>query len=469
LQVIISELLSENNFEVTIAATATAAEKCLGEKEFDLITLDLTLPDISGGDWIKKIRNKSNFQTPIVVISESNIDNANDLMGVLGKGAQDFIEKRVLNQNPKVAISRLKAITNYKTNPVADVYAAVPLQPSTSAMPAKKENARILFVDDDEGVQMVVKEILESAGFQIIIKKSGQEALADLDLSKYFMIISDYKMPGLNGLEFFKKIKALGCDLPFIMITGYANSQEAETCFSAGVSDVIDKPFSSRRLIAMCEGFHQGVTPNHAAGVIKNNIQSLTPDVIVAGASTGGVEALTNLLNRIGPDCPPVVVVQHIAENFASAFSEHLATKAGLKPGDMVPGAPLERGHLYVAAGDYHIGVSGNKMNLKLKISESSPRMGHRPSVDYVFETLASLNGVSFSAIILSGMGKDGAQGLKMASRIPGSMTFAQSELSCGIFGMPKEAIKLDAAQFIGSTEDIRDEINKSLRLLGAA
>jgi two-component system chemotaxis response regulator CheB len=157
------------------------------------------------------------------------------------------------------------------------------------------------------------------------------------------------------------------------------------------------------------------------------------------------------------------MVVQHIAPHFAADFARRLAQNAGLKLSTMRDNEVIEPGCLYIPLDDYHIGIRTTGSELRLKLSQSPPINSHRPSVDHLFLSAARTQKSMFAAL-LTGMGRDGAEGL-LALRQAGAMTCAQNEVSSVVFGMPREAIRLEAAAFIGSPFDIRRQLDQILRL----
>lgn len=177
--------------------------------------------------------------------------------------------------------------------------------------------------------------------------------------------------------------------------------------------------------------------------------------VIVIGASTGGPEALCRLLKNFSKNCPPVLVVQHISSRHAEPFAMRLEKQAGIQLGSIREGSYLEAGHLYIALGDYHIGIRKLRYGRHvLRISGVDPVNGHRPSVDYLFST-AKMLGNQVMAVLLTGMGKDGAEEM-LEIKKRGGLTLAQDEKSSIVFGMPKQAVKLGGAVYVGNLEDIR-------------
>lgn len=189
------------------------------------------------------------------------------------------------------------------------------------------------------------------------------------------------------------------------------------------------------------------------------------PDLIVIGASTGGTETLVKLLQRMPKPCPPIVVVQHIAPTFYKPFAERLAANADLHLGVPKTGVTLQFNHIYLAWGEYHLGLRRRGDAYILEISNDPPLHGVRPSVDFLFQSIARLGkATNVIGILLTGMGKDGARGLKELSLLD-AMTFAQNEATSAVFGMPREAILLGAAGFVGSPAEIRTQLNHALDL----
>jgi two-component system chemotaxis response regulator CheB len=155
------------------------------------------------------------------------------------------------------------------------------------------------------------------------------------------------------------------------------------------------------------------------------------------------------------------MIVQHITSGFASDFATRLASSTGLRLSQMKNDEKLQHGTMYIALGDYHIGVKQFGSDLRLKISQDVPINSHRPSVDFLFGSASFARRKVFAAL-LTGMGKDGATGL-LQLKDKGAYTSAQSEESCVVFGMPKEAIKLNAAGFVGDPNQIRERLNHLL------
>lgn len=162
--------------------------------------------------------------------------------------------------------------------------------------------------------------------------------------------------------------------------------------------------------------------------------------ILVFGASTGGTEALRDVLVQMPPDAPGIVIAQHMPEGFTKSFAQRIDTLCQIRVKEAEHGDPILPGHAYIAPGHSHLLIGRHNGNLVCELSQSDPVNRHRPSVDVLFHSAAKNAGKQAVGVILTGMGKDGALGLK-AMHDAGAHTFAQDEASCVVFGMPREAI----------------------------
>ncbi|MGZ3743916.1 MAG: CheB methylesterase domain-containing protein, partial [Pseudobdellovibrionaceae bacterium] len=178
----------------------------------------------------------------------------------------------------------------------------------------------------------------------------------------------------------------------------------------------------------------------------------------------GGPESLVKLLQNFPKPCPPVVVVQHISPEFSRAFANRLAQLSGLIFNEIDDAQPLQPNSLYVATGDYHLHLVEKQGRFFLQKNDEPKVNGHRPSVDVLFNSAAKLP-VDTLSVLLTGMGKDGAEGLLNLALTNRSFTLAQDEKSSVVFGMPKKAIELGAACFVGDLPAIRAEILNRLNI----
>jgi two-component system chemotaxis response regulator CheB len=170
--------------------------------------------------------------------------------------------------------------------------------------------------------------------------------------------------------------------------------------------------------------------------------------LIVLGASTGGTDAIAQLLAGLDGDVPPMVLVQHMPREHTKRFADRLNRLTSLDVVEAVDGQPLRSNQVLVAPGGRHVQLEASGGVIRVAVRDAARTGPHTPSVDELFHAAARLRDVDISAVILTGMGADGADGMS-ALRDAGAMTIAQDEASCAVFGMPREAIKRGAAQFV--------------------
>lgn len=166
------------------------------------------------------------------------------------------------------------------------------------------------------------------------------------------------------------------------------------------------------------------------------------------GASTGGTEALRIFLTAMPPDCPPIVIAQHMPEVFTRAFADRLDKECLIRVQEARDGESLRPGEALIAPGNFHTLVERTSSGLRVKVVSGDLVSRHRPSVDVLFRSVAASAGSSAIGIIMTGMGNDGAQGM-LEMKNAGAITIAQDEASCVVFGMPREAIAKGAVDFI--------------------
>lgn len=180
-----------------------------------------------------------------------------------------------------------------------------------------------------------------------------------------------------------------------------------------------------------------------------------TTDTIVAiGASTGGTEAIRELLEVLPPTMPPIVITQHMPEKFTQSFAERLNGRCRIVVKEAEDGDSVLPGHALIARGNYHMTLTRSGARYRVRLNQGPPVNRHRPSVDVLFQSVAQYAGGNSVGVILTGMGGDGARGL-LAMKQAGAYTVAQDERTCVVFGMPKEAIKLGGVEKILPLADI--------------
>ncbi len=338
-----------------------------------------------------------------------------------------------------------------------------------------KSPAKVLVIDDSATIRGQLMKLFGKSPLLATSVGSADEATKFLDGESVDLITLDLHMPGQSGQSWLRAQREKGMRIPVIILSGASPAEAVEVlgALESGAQDYIDKSSLHKnsadvlqRIKEIAEQYRS--TKIKRKGAVtksdKSALKLVRPDLILIGASTGGTEALSKMLKGMPANCPPVVVTQHITPAFAGQFAKRLASVSGLTLAESKDGVELQNNHLYMAWDDYHVGVAERAGKYVLKVSHDGPVNRHRPSVDYLFRTGAAIKTSRIMALILTGMGADGAQGLLELQR-KGCMTMAQDEESCVVFGMPKEAIALGAAGFIGNPSDLREQLNKVIKM----
>ena len=337
---------------------------------------------------------------------------------------------------------------------------------------------KLLVIDDFSVIRAAIKSALSDGNFAIDEASSAEQATELLKDKQYDLITLDINMPGETGTDWLKRQRAQGLKTPIVIISS-TESKEAEQVFGAlseGAQDYISKEVLYKNRSEFVATINALIYSDQNRSISKQNRSNTSlartsqpemkysPEVIVIGSSTGGPDALWNLLKNLKGDFAPIVIVQHISHQFSEHFATTLKRVSGLEVRGNVDGEYLKRNHIYVARGDYHLVVKSSDRGLYIVHDQSAVTNGFRPSVDILFNSVAQIV-EPVQAIILTGMGADGAWGMKQIHRRANSHTIAQSEESCIVFGMPKEAIEMGGVHFVGDILDIRKQIENASQL----
>jgi two-component system chemotaxis response regulator CheB len=331
---------------------------------------------------------------------------------------------------------------------------------------------RVLIVDDSAVVRQVLSEILSSDPQIEVIGTAGDPFVAADRIAEQLpdVITLDIEMPRMDGLTFLQKIMTQH-PIPVVICSSLAEDKAQSTlkALEYGAVDIITKPrFGTKQFledsrITLCQAvkaaagaqlhkLHPGhtVEPKLTADAILSQgtkaMLETTEKVVVIGASTGGTEALKTLLEALPADCPGIVIVQHMPELFTRAFAKRLDSLCRISVKEAETNDTVLRGQALIAPGNHHTLIKRSGARYYVEIKDGPLVCRHRPSVDVLFRSAARYAGQNAVAIILTGMGDDGARGM-LEMKNAGAMTIAQDEASCVVFGMPKEAIKCGAVQ----------------------
>lgn len=338
--------------------------------------------------------------------------------------------------------------------------------------PKKVEDkvVNVLIVDDSKTIRNLLTKVLsKSERINVVAtaeKPSDVEAL--IKEHKPDVITLDIHMPEMNGVELLKKIYPK-YRIPTIMITS-VSLEEGPLVLEAlesGAFDYIQKPkIEELGVVAplMIEKVLEASkfkTNRRSSSSIVNRTKSVFNQdcTIVIGSSTGGTTALKDILCGLPADIPPTLIVQHIPAVFSKAFADRLNSLCPFHVSEARDGDVVESNHVYIAPGGKQMKVKDRSGRKTIIISDDAPVNRFKPSVDYMFESFENAaKNENLIAVILTGMGKDGAKGIKKLKDL-GAQTIAQSEESCVVFGMPKEAIALGGATEVVHKENIAEKM----------
>jgi two-component system chemotaxis response regulator CheB len=345
---------------------------------------------------------------------------------------------------------------------------------------------RVLVVDDSALIREVLSRTLVREGDITVVGTAADpiEAREKIKTLDPDVVTLDIEMPNMNGLAFLDKLMRLR-PTPVVMVSTLTRKGASETLLALelGAVDFVAKPGAdlSGGIEAFAAALRDKVRAAARSDVRGRAERVEVPKVavrtaagpegavIAIGASTGGVEAIRTVLSGMPVDCPPILIAQHMPAGFTARFAarlDELSTITVLEAEDRLP---LKAGHAYVARGDYHLRVERSSGQLKCRLSHDDLASGHRPSVDVLFESVARTVGPLAVGAILTGMGRDGARGLKLM-RDAGAYTVGQSQASALVYGMPRVAFEEGAVVDQAPVEAIAARLANALsRLRNAA
>jgi two-component system chemotaxis response regulator CheB len=351
----------------------------------------------------------------------------------------------------------------------------------------QKRRTRVLIVDDSAIVRKILAEALsEESDMEIVGTAPDPYVARDKILSLSPDVLTlDIEMPRMDGLTFLKKLMQFH-PMPVVVISSLAqpSCRIALQAMEVGAVEVLAKPGGPYSVGELRHGLAEKVRAAALARVRRPKEEQpqpatlaavsaahppLPPDTVLAiGASTGGTEAIASVLARLPPSIPATVITQHIPPEFSRAFAERLNDTCAMEVKEARDGDVIRPGLALVAPGDFHMVLRniGGRMFVNVK---AGPRVCYqRPSVDVLFHSVAEAAGPRAVGVLMTGMGSDGAQGM-LRMRQAGARTIAQDEATCVVFGMPREAIALGAAEQVLSLQAIPDAILASGRHAAAA
>ncbi|WP_420875985.1 protein-glutamate methylesterase/protein-glutamine glutaminase [Pseudomonas typographi] len=348
----------------------------------------------------------------------------------------------------------------------------------------------VMIIDDSAVVRQVLQAILEQAPDLQVIGVASDPLFALDKMARQWpdVIVLDVEMPRMDGVTFLRKLMAER-PTPVVICSTLAEtgSETALQAMAAGAADIIAKPKAGLRdflqqsaaelIQAVRTAARANVNalrprtrpapapapPRHSADAVlpaahSHAMARTTERVVALGTSTGGTQALEHILSALPRVCPPILVVQHMPEKFTAAFAERLNQVCAVEVKEARDNDRVLAGRVLIAPGGRHMLLKRSGAQYHVQVTDGPHVNRHKPSVDVLFRSVARYGGRNATGILMTGMGDDGARGLKEMLDA-GADTYAQEEASCVVFGMPKEAIRLGAARHVVSLERIAQVI----------
>lgn len=347
---------------------------------------------------------------------------------------------------------------------------------------------RVVVVDDSALVRKVMQEVLNAqpdievvgvAPDPIVAREVIRNANPDV-------VTLDVEMPRMDGLEFLDRLMRLR-PTPVVMVSSLTErgSEVTLRALELGAVDFVSKPkmgladglksygdeiaekiraaasANVRRQVAPVEGANSASSHTIAKPSTLQRVAA-TEKLLIIGASTGGTEAIKAVLTQMPPDCPGILIAQHMPEGFTKSFATRLDNLCRISVCEAAGGERILPGHAYIAPGHSHLLVKRSGANFVTELSQADPVNRHRPSVDVLFRSAAKVAGPNAIGVILTGMGKDGAAGL-LEMKQAGAHTVAQNEATCVVYGMPREAVAMGAAEEELALNDIAAHVMSRL------
>jgi len=359
---------------------------------------------------------------------------------------------------------------------------------------------RVLIVDDTVTYRKIVSDVLAEIPYVEVVGSAanGKIALEKVAQLHPDLLLLDVEMPELDGVQVLRRLPSTASETGAIMLSAFTaqGAQTTMTCLGLGAFDFVLKPSGQsmdenfdrlrrelkprlaayarkRELRAILAG--HGTPPNHAevlptADTVDVRPSAMpprvpvVPEVVAIGISTGGPKALTEMLPRLPEALPvPVLIVQHMPPVFTQSLAEDLDRRCALNVREAQDGMDVQAGQILIAPGGKQMKVCREGGCVAARITDDPPENSCRPSVDYLFRSVAAVYGGKTLAVIMTGMGNDGSAGCRLIKRLGGAIA-AQDEGSCVVFGMPRQPVEEGLADVVAPLDRLAAEI---VRMVG--
>jgi two-component system chemotaxis response regulator CheB len=330
-----------------------------------------------------------------------------------------------------------------------------------SAMASQPGKVRVLVVDDSAVVRQVfARELARDPGIEVVGTASNPYVARDRILQLEPDVITlDVEMPRMDGISFLRRLMQHH-PVPTIIVSSLSREggRVALEAIDAGAVDVMCKPGAAYKVEGMVQDLIEKVKAAAGVRVTRRDsgaaaaapvrkqgaLTRTTNKVIAIGTSTGGTEALRRVLPAMPVNCPAILVVQHMPENFTRSFAESLDRTCDIEVRQAEGGETARPGLALIAPGNHHLVLRRSGAVYLVEVKDGPPVNRHRPSVEVLFRSVARYAGANAVGVMMTGMGDDGATGM-LAMREAGAHTIAQDEASCVVYGMPRRAVEAGA------------------------
>ncbi|MFP4424690.1 MAG: chemotaxis response regulator protein-glutamate methylesterase [Candidatus Woesearchaeota archaeon] len=335
---------------------------------------------------------------------------------------------------------------------------------------------RVIVTDDSAFMCKLLSDIINSDPELEVVAtaRDGKELLEKLEKNKPDLVTLDISMPVMDGITALKEIMNKN-PLPVIMISSLADEENTFTCLELGAVDFIPKTSGiisidmNKKKDIIINKIKAAFSARLDTTITEQSVGETKPysgkydQILCIGASTGGPKAIESVLQGLPGDFPlPVLIVQHLPEEFTLPFSKRLDRLCALKVKEAENHEAIKPGVVYVAPGDFHMEIKKEKVPV-IKLTKDLVVLGVRPSVDVMMKSAAEIYGEKTIGVLLTGMGKDGAEGMKLIKDKNGE-TIVQDETTSIVPGMPRAAIKLGAATEVVPLSSIAKEVLKRIK-----